>query len=276
MKTALLILVVLMVFSLPTLAARITEDDLGLTYTEDVFQANWFCCENGSGDSPVAACVAVPGVLVLDSSANWDKYVSDEAKGVNDLQILRSVSLVKEVPTSEDCTDWNGIGKIYQIASAKIRTWWPVMFDPPGTKWTLTIRWRTPGPSPKYYVEKALFEVKVTPDSFRAAIALFETLPFGISEVPLVSEDIAAELVADVAAIEGFLATPGPQAILDAQEAYGELLNDIIDNCNPIPPSSPDKDYSGIAQDACYPVCCKLYLDAVALGLAWQIDTPAK
>lgn len=256
MKKCLLILVALMVLSVPAWSARITEIDLG-TVNYDVYQAGW--CGEGSS-------VAVPGVLVLNNANYWDEYVSNVGP-----YVLRNATLIKQVPTNDDCIDWNSIGTIHQKGTSSIRTWWPLMYDPPGTTFTLVLQWRQ---GLNWYVQKVVWTVKADFSHLKAAIALFESLPFGTSEVPLVSENMAADLLDDISALEGFLATPGDEALLNAQLAFGALVNDILDNCNSVLPPKPDKSYSGIAATTENPACCKLYLDAVAIGEAIQIDTP--
>lgn len=222
---------------------------------------------NGVGADPITA---VPGVLWIVPGVNWANFVAAAKAG--DAYSLKDTQLKKVVPTSNQCLDVFPEKTIIQQGTANIRTWWPLMYEKPGTKWTLTILWGTttakqyPGEPDKAWVHQDVWcwEVGVTEDSLLNLIKLFHELPYGKDEVPLISDEpLYIDLLAKVQAVKDAVGNAAKAT------ALGELELLVSDHCIYTSPTAPFPSGLGrglgIANSEENPACCKILVDAGAL-----------
>jgi len=193
----------------------------------------WFRGAKGlSGD----VISAVPGILAIDPGtytwvadptdpynylkfafkATWDNYVKaayDGLKPYGDLNspltdsyYIKNVVLMKKMPPLGQGFSFPGFQQIVplqQQGSQNIRLWWPLMYELPGTEFTLTISYGTkqlyddggidelgrPNGAQYMHTEVWKWKVVATLDSMINAIKLFHELPAGTCQVPLISAD---------------------------------------------------------------------------------------
>ena len=136
---------------------------------------------------------SVPGILAFDpgtdddGNVNWVNFTDPCATENYD---WISTTLEKVRPAAAECSDVITALTIGQTdtsgppASYGIRRWWPLMYEPVGTIWTLTNDW-SPGPSDTW-----TWAMDVTPASMRDLVELLHELPFGTNQVPLISDEI--------------------------------------------------------------------------------------
>src|SRR5262249_11879652 len=114
---------------------------------------------------------------------------------------------------------------VYHQFGFGIRTWWALIFTPPGTKFTLdlTVRCvRTGGPkslaSVDLHIDRWVWEVVVTFDSLRALIDVLHSSSIGTTEIPCIaSEYFYDALLGGVDDIEFWSANLkwGQEAVMD-------------------------------------------------------------
>lgn len=180
----------------------------------------------------------VPGVLclatnpishLLDINAFLDPACCRRAT-------IQFVTLTKQIPGSQKCPEVYPAQTYRQFSNdpTGIRTWWPLMYTMPGTKFTLTVQGRchegtlaTSG-NP-IFTDTWCWTVVANPDTLRLLIEWFHTSELGMLEIPCIAgEDTykallacADNLKARVRAFE--MATPNTferdQALIDAQDA---------------------------------------------------------
>lgn len=296
--------VALLALTVPAMAGRVLVTPL-TTDHGCVFQA--YCGSSGCGGTgsngtdkefgpanPLDVIKAVPGVLSIVPGTNWANFV--KASNVSSLAgkwYIKNVTLKKQTPELGQCNDVFPAHSVIQQGTPNIRLWWPLMFEVPGTTFTLTITYGTtvafdddgPGPNPASYVhtEIHIWKVCADLDSMINLVNLFHEIPFGTDEVPLISnEDLFPILL-------GYL--------VDAKNAtdlsvIGALLvtfeSEVSDNCIPVSPPKPNPNGpdTGVAggplfgdkrpQDQCYPACCKLIVDTEFVANEMGAWTPGK
>ena len=274
-KTIVLILVALFVISLPAMAARVINKPIphdpicvyqaycGLT-CEEVNGNKVFQGFNGLGDDVIKA---VPGVLAIDPGwvgpANgWPNFVS-AAQAVGLELNITNVALKKEVPYWPCTVDgFGGQGGIVQ-GSNNVRLWWPLMYELPGTQWTLTVSYKTlPWMDPANHelatTHQDVWVWKVCADleHLKNLIDLFHQLPVGSLQVPIINgEALYCELIARVEALQE--ADPAdPQTTAD----FFDLDMLIENSCITVACGEPTTEL-GIRNTTENPACCKLQAD---------------
>lgn len=224
----------------------------------------------GLDGDPIAA---VPGILWIIPGTNWSNFVAAARAG--DAYSIKDVQLRKVVPTSNQCLDVFPDHTVIQQGSANIRTWWPLMYEKPGTTWTLSILWGTttakqyPGEPDKAWVHQDVWcwNLVTDVDHLRNLLVLFHELPYGKDEVPLISDEpLYVDLVARVDAIKA------AQQNFEKAALLGEFELLVSDHCIYTSPRLPYPSGTGrglgIANSDENPACCKILVDAgYLLGL---------
>lgn len=245
---------------------------------------------------------AVPGVLSIIPGTSWANFVG--AANENSLgglwplgYTVKNVVLQKVTPSFLQCSEVYAPKVITQQGTLNIRTWWPLMYEAPGAVWTLTVLYATPqlrvGPNPNdvldYDDDGALginppspvhqevwkWQLDVTFQSLSSLLALFHELPFGLDEVPLISnEALYAVLQSQVAGVYALLQSDVAAASL----LLGEFELTVQDNCISASPAQPwpGGPFTGIAQTSENPACCKILVDVEYLANKYGIFASKK
>jgi hypothetical protein len=296
-QTILLIMVALIVLSVPAMAGRVVNKPLEHPCFE-VYQA--YCGNtcidagnqvfqglNGFGSDVIKA---VPGVLVIcpggtDPKNGWPNYVTASQTGGptpntdGTIWTVTNVSMRKTVPTYV-CTIAIGGAAVLQQGSANIRLWWPLMYELPGTKWTLTISYKTnpwdddgtgPNLAATTHQDVWCWEVDATLASMGNLIDLFHELPVGSCQVPLVNgKDLYEELEEGIATLEGMDPSNPEMA-----EVFNSFILLIEDSCLTVECGSCSSDL-GIRNTSENPACCKLLADADFIINKLDVNIPGK
>ncbi len=210
------------------------------------------------GRSGSDVITAVPGVFAFDPGGpNWPNFVSAAAQ--NKPYTLTNVRLSKTVPQYVCAVPIGGKPVLQQgsARSARIRTWWPLMYELPGTKWTLTLDYKIDVAPYTAKQDVWSWQVDATFDSLEGIIRLFYQLPAGNCQVPLISgASLYNRLLADIATLKSM--DPSDPAMADA--LYGFIL--FVENhcatagCGECTPEA------GIRNTLENPACCKILADA--------------
>ena len=241
----------------------------------------------GSGDDTISS---VPGVFVIvpqgEGDPAWANYVQAFQDQVD--YTLKNVTLCKEHPDIIQCADVFPSGTICQQGTPNIRLTWPLMYEVPGTTWTLTILYGTsvpydpdgPGPDPGGYVHTEVWtwQVDATVQSMKDLLELFHEVPFGLDEVPLVSDEVLYPILqAKLDAIQDALDAE-PSDTLTAGLILGDFEMEVMDACIGTSPARPRPTGpgTGIAATIENPACCKLMADSEYVGFQLGILQPAK
>jgi hypothetical protein len=231
---------------------------------------------------------ALPGILQIipqgPGETPWANFIPAARDNVP--YTIKNVLFTKTAPTFVQCAPFFPPHTVTQHGTPNIRLWWPLMYEAPGTTFTLNILYGTPklydddgpGPHTPAWVHTAQFTwtVQASLDSLSTLLALFHELPFGRDEVPLISDEplytalqlkIAAAIAADQAHDTATVA-----AIL----ADFEL--EVMDACIDTSPSFPNPTGlgTGIANTEENPACCKLLVDVEFILKTTGIGVPAK
>ncbi|MBN1193673.1 MAG: DUF3494 domain-containing protein [Coriobacteriia bacterium] len=238
---------------------------------------------SGAGDDVISS---MAGVFSIVPGINWANFVSAAQMGVD--YSLKNVVLCKTHPDIIQCADVFPSGTICQQGTPNIRLWWPLMYEVPGTTWRLTIVYGTnvlfdddgPGPHRPAYVhtETWTWQVDATIASIKDVLELFHELPFGLDEVPLVSDEwLYPVLQAKLDAIAAALAA-NPPDLLAAGLILGDFEMEVMDACIGSSPARPNPTGpgTGIAASLENPACCKLMADAEYVGFQLGILQPSK
>ena len=113
---------------------------------------------------------------------------------------IKNVSLVKECPDYVQCSTVFPPITVSQQGTPNIRLWWPLMYEVPSCTFTLTTLYGTPelydddgplGPNPAawVHVEEWVWHVDCNFQSLSLLLELFHEIPFGLDEVPLISDE---------------------------------------------------------------------------------------
>jgi len=280
-KVLVLVAVALLVASLPAMAAKVVNVPIPHDpFT--IYQA--YCgqtCSSVQGNkeflgTAVGADVikAVPGVLSIVPGDAWANFVTAAGKVA---YTVTNVTLRKTVPAYE-CTVPVGGLSVLQQGTANITTWWPLMYEIPGTKWTLTITYKTPvwndgvpGNLPATtHQDVWVWQVGASFGSIIDLINLFSELPAGSCQVPLINNKALADaLVAEVQALQ---AITDPAELSDAYAAFVLHLSDlcVTVDCGTCSPEL------GIRNTTENPACCKLLADADFLAEELGFNQAAK
>jgi len=233
---------------------------------------------------------SVPGIFVIvpqqPGDPAWANYIQAFQDQVD--YTLKNVTLCKEHPDIIQCADVFPSGTICQQGTPNIRLRWPLMYEVPGTVWTLTIQYGTsvpydddgagPNPLGYYHVQVWTWQVDATIASMKDLLELFHELPFGLDEVPLVSDEVLYPILqAKLDAIQAAL-DADPQDLLTASFILGDFEMEVQDACIGTSPARPRPTGpgTGIAETLENPACCKLMADAEYIGFQLGILQPTK
>jgi len=238
---------------------------------------------------------SVPGVLSIvpggglktDQSGHqsfvidWRNFVP--AFGVVDYTVT-NVTLRKTVPEYE-CTAEIGGRLVVQQGTANIQTWWPLMYELPGTVWTLAISYRTSvpwdddGPGPHLaatnHQQVSTWQVDATLQSMKNLLELFRELPLGINQVPLISNSTLYQVLQGK--LDNIIQLVAENKKAEAAEALIEFVMEVTDACIPTYDLGKPIDGgagTGIANTCENPACCKLLADAEWVAAALQLGAP--
>ncbi len=219
---------------------------------------------------------AVPGVLSIVPGDKWSNFVRAAQEGIP--YNLKNVTLCKQTPSIIQCADVFPAKTICQQGTSGIRRWWPLMYEVPGTTWTLTIQYGTnnqydddgagPNPAGYYHSQTRQWYMDATLDSMKDLLALFHELPFGLDEVPLISDEVLYPvLLAKLGGIAEALDGPEPD-LLSAAMLLGDFEMEVMDACISVSPARPRPTGpgTGIANSEENPACCKLLADIEYIG----------
>ena len=282
-----LIALAIFVLSIPVMAGKVTQ--INITHPViDVYQA--YAVSEGEGATTVlgyngfgnATITAVPGVLSIDPGLNWSNFINAPASVG---PFIKNVTLTKVTGTTGQCSDVFPVTTVNQQGSANIRLWWPLMYELPGTTWTLTVFYGTrlpykdsANPNNAAYAHTEVWTFAVTADieSMEAELALFHEIPFGKDEVGLISDEVLFPV------LEAKLAGVADDLAIGNTFDGGLLLSDfemeVSDACITSSPLFPDPTgiRTGIANTDENPACCKLLADAEFVGFATHLFQTAK
>jgi len=225
---------------------------------------------------------SVPGILSIVPGANWANFVAAAQAGVP--YTIKNVVLIKRTPKITQCADVFPPKVVTQQGTPNIRLWWPLMYEVPSTTWTLTITYGTPTAwadpanpgAPSYvHVEQWQWHVDASLQSMKYLLELFHELPFGLDEVPLVSnETLYPKLQAMLDAVIASLAAGDT---VNAGLTLSEFELEVSDACITVSPATPAPVVgTGIANTPENPACCKLMADAEYVGFKYGIFQPKK
>jgi len=294
-RILILVLALTMLVVVPCFAGRILTTPV--THVLPIYQvceATSPClCSVGYSTVPGAPVISsAPGILCIDPGGpNWPNFVQ-AAQVSGQSWTIKNVSFVKVTPPHVQCKE-DALGNdifpqhtVTQQGTPNIRLWWPLMYEIPSTTFTLTILYGTPnlfdddgpGPNPPawVHVEQWVWHVEATIDTLEDILELFHELPFGLDEVPLISDE--------------FLYTALQAKLAAANDAYnaGDLASaaniladfelEVMDACIDESPSFPNPTGpgTGIANSAENPACCKLLIDVEYILQTTGIGQPKK
>jgi hypothetical protein len=237
---------------------------------------------NGWGEDVITA---VPGILAIDPGTNWSNFVSAATAGV--AYTVKNVVLRKVAPQVIQCSETFSPGvKAVQQGTPNIRLWWPLMYEIPGTTWTLSITYGTPSwadpanPGHPSVVHTDVWTWRAEADiySVQDLLAVFHELPFGLDEVPIISDEnlyVALRIKLSDIAFQLIQTTPD---LATAGDILVEFEMEVADACITESPATPRPTGgdTGIANDLDNPACCKLLVDAEYVGFKYNIFQPSK
>jgi len=296
-KIIVLALLLTVVLSAPSLAGRIQSTMI--TNLRQVYQVcsvlesdcSWWLGYKGqSGD----VCTAAPGVLAIDpGGSKWPNFVTAANVSPAVEYTVKNVTLTKQCVDYTQCHGIFPTTPVTQQGTSNIRLWWPLMYETPSCQFTLTILYGTfdpfdddgpTGPNPLAWVhaEKWIWHVNTDLEHLVLLLDLFHELPFGLDEVPLISDEILFE------ELRAKLADPTDGAIYwyetvgDTAKAADKLTDfelEVMDACigEDSPPwPNPTGPGTGIANSTENPACCKLLVDVEYILQTTGIGQPKK
>ncbi len=231
---------------------------------------NYMGYKGKSGDT----IAAVPGVLSIVPGDKWANFVTAAQVGVD--YGIKNVSMIKQTPTVAQCADVFPARRIAQQGTANTRVWWPIMYELPGTTWTLTITYGTnqpwdddgPGPHGPSYFHSDTWEWRMDAslESMRNLLVLFHELPFGLDEVPLISDEVLYPQL--LQSIDAVIANYVAGDLVNAGFGLGDFEMTVMDACIASSPAKPwpKGPGTGIANSDENPACCKIMVDAEYIG----------
>lgn len=303
MRTILLLILCIAVIAAPALAAKVTST--AIVHAMTVYQAYPGTSSPRVTDGAINACwlgylpqgsdtiTAVPGILCIDPGCqDWCNYVAAAQADPLVGYTIKNTTLVKATPPFIQCGKDDEDNPIFpahtvtQQGTPNIRQWWPLMYEVPGTTFTLTILYGTgalfdddglgPNPPAWAHVEQWIWTVSADFESMGNELALFHEVPFGKDEVPLISDETLYETLqlkisaAHAAFTAGDLAT----ASFILADFELEVMDACIDESPAFPnPTGPG---TGIANTDENPACCKLLVDTEYVLQTTGVGQPKK
>ncbi len=215
---------------------------------------------SGFGGATPVVRAAQPGFFDIDPGLSWKNYVSAARAG--QVYTLKSVVMVKQTMQPIQCSEVYAAKKITQTGSG-IRLHWPLMYEAPGTTWKLTILYGTKLLWNNAYVHQDIWGWKVDAsfDSLSDLLVLFHETPFGLDEVPLISDEVLfPQLMTLVSSAKSaYLASNKALAAQYLSDFELEVADRTISNSPTTPVTSGWE--VGIAQTSENPAACKLLVD---------------
>lgn len=207
---------------------------------------------------------ATGGVFAIDPGSKWANFVNATAGCA--AYCLKNVVIQKEHEALRQCSDIFPIGSIGQQGTPNVRLWWPLMYEPPGTKWTLTILYGTPksvklpGERNPGFVHRDQWRwrVEVTLGSLDTLLDAFHSLPFGLDEVPLISDENAYVRLKSLMS-----QAKAAQTSLEVADILSQVELEVMDMCLTQSPAypAPTGPGTGVANTLENPACCKILAD---------------
>ncbi len=309
-KVTLLVLALTMVLAAPTLAARVQSTMI--THLNQVYQAcpatspctGFSGYLNGGIGGPVIS--SAPGILSIEPGGiDWPNFIGAAQPGAGAFvcptpitgpvpYTIKNTTLVKQCPQFVQCATVFPARTITQQGTPNIRLWWPLMYETPSCTFTLTILYGTPvlfdddGPGPNpcawVHVEQWVWHVDATLESLSLLLELFHELPFGLDEVPLVSDEPLYDALQTKLVGNPEFGILGALQLYQAGDTAGAafLLADfeleVMDACIGVSPAFPNPTGpgTGIANTAENPACCKLLVDVEYILQTTGIGQPGK
>lgn len=214
---------------------------------------------------------AVPGVLKIVPGPDWTNFKQGEQLCRE--TPIKTILLQKKFEGFSQCGDFFYPLTVSQLGRNNIRLWWPLMYEPPTTTWTLKIIYGTrtpvqfPGECIPGYVHEEVWKWTVDADipHMRLFVDLLHETPFGLDEVPLISDEaLYPQLLSRLDAIQAAAETDTVSAGL----LLGEFEMTVMDACIAASPArpAPTGPGTGIANSFENPACCKLLVDSEYVG----------
>lgn len=231
----------------------------------------------GYADSFGDNTTSVPGILHIipqdEGEPKWANFIHAYQEGTyTSNEQLEQVTLTKQTPQLTECDVWFPQATVIQHGTPNIRLWWPLMYEVPDTTWTLEIRYLDNGPKTETWV----WRMDATLQSLKDTLQLFHEVPYGLIEVPLVSDEVLypvlqAKLDAAIAAINGSDLGLAGEILTDFEmEVASAVLAMVPDYPNPT------GSQTGIVQTAENPAACKLMADAWYIAAKYGLFVQAK
>lgn len=238
----------------------------------------------GTGSDVITA---VPGVLSIEPGQYWSNFVGAAQAGIPNQIVnpqalqawsIKNVVLRKTYTPGIQCADVFTVKNIPQQGTPNIRLWWPLMYEAPGTTWTLTILYGTTqpwdddgsGPNPAGYAHTEVWTWKVDADLTHLSylLALFHEVPFGLDEVGLISDEVLYPQLQYLVGVTAAALAQNDK--VTAGLTLGELELTVMDACISVSPAFPNPTgaTTGIANTRENPACCKILVDIEYIGKA--------
>ncbi len=255
--------------------------------TDGALNECWLGYLPQSGD----VITAVPGILCIDPGcADWCNFVA-AAQEEEVPYTIKNTTLVKVTPNHVQCkmdgeTEILPAHTFTQQGTPNIRMQWPLMYEVPGTTFTLSILYGTPslydddgaGPNPPAWVhlEQWIWTVSADFESLSNVLALFHELPFGQDEVPLISDEPFYDVLQAKIAAASDAYDAGD--LVTASLILADFELEVMDACIDTSPSFPNPTGpgTGIANSDENPACCKLMIDVEFILQTTGIGQPNK
>jgi hypothetical protein len=249
---------------------------------------------SGDYQSPSAAdqnIKAVPGIFSLAADPatfrlNISAFVTCPPGETE--PFIQSYRLTKMIPGSNKCPMQFPNQTFYQFGRG-IRTWWALNYTMPGTKFVLEVTVRclqAVTKQPRIHIDRWTWMVAADLDTLENVIHLQHQNAISTLEVPcIVGEDLYRMLLDQVDGIRQALLVPGPQGMIQAQNALfnteGLILANtcFVDLClaDMMFPNGPPSNLTadqltmfgicGIMDTIENPCACKLLVDLEYIGI---------
>jgi hypothetical protein len=258
---------------------------------------------------------AAPGALALCTLASNKARLDVNAFVVPPTNygncVVQSYRLTKDIPASIKCPGVFVKQQYTQFGSG-IRTWWTLIYSPPGTKFTLDVTSRCTGTDPvtgadliEIHIDRWCWQVVVTFESLQAVIDVLHSNTLGTSEIPCIAAEpmyyALKDSVKRIADAFRGISPATTDTILQRVNAQNELFNLealIIAYCSfgdcflftnqavgtntyfPTFPPSNDVQVgtmgmlTGVIDTPENPCCCKLLVDIERLAIDYGIVSP--
>lgn len=229
-----------------------------------------------SGD-PITAVGSV--FQIVPGGKDWPNFVAAAQAGVS--YTIKTVELRKQPMSVFQCVDVFKTGPVVQAGTRNIRLWWPLIYEAPGTTWTLTIVYGTGSPykgpndkSPTYvHTEKWTWELTTDLTDIQNLVRALHTIPLATCEVPLISNEA---LYSDLLNKLDMANNSSDSAVQAALLSEIELMvaDSAITNC-PLNAASKGAT-TGIAQTVENPAVCAILVSVEYILRHQGVGQPSK